>query len=357
MTKAEIDSAVAFNKKQGYSDEDVRFIQTKVGVTPDGVWGPNTVQAVAVWQSNNGLSADGKVGHSTWAKMNEGDPCECAEGVQIGCGLAAYDQVWPGRSPEEALQTAWDEAVRQGCTEIRFWSSEWLMDDFGNKGNDYSGPWLEARRVPSKVVVGAWVDDPVKVAKTPDFAHALARMHVTRASLMINKSNTRKGDVPWDLRWNRKDLEEIAKVYREHGIKLVCTTWPRPSKSMIDAMCADMGWILEATGSNVFEVDTEGNWTSQFLQGFKSMEEASQYLASKMRELVGADGEIELTTYTYHTENSSKAKLAPLMDRLLPQAYSVRHRGNQVIEWNDQLGPGKHQALAISRARQASVAK
>ena len=60
--------------------------------------------------------------------------------------------------------------------------------------------------------------------------------------------------------------------------------------------------------------------------------------------------------FTYHTENLKNAVLAPLMDRLLPQAYSVRHRSNKTIGWNDSLGPGKHQSLAIARARQAAAA-
>ncbi len=75
-----------------------------------------------------------------------------------------------------------------------------------------------------------------------------------------------------------------------------------------------------------------------------------------MRELMGPDGILELTTFTYHAENSKNAKLAPQMDRLLPQAYSVRHRNNETIDWGDSLGPGRHQTLAISRARAAANA-
>jgi hypothetical protein len=125
---------------------------------------------------------------------------------------------------------------------------------------------------------------------------------------------------------------------------------------MIDTMCEDMAWILPLIGSTTFEVDTEGNWNKKFLNGFRTMEEASEYLAMKMRELVGPDGNLELTTFTYHTENSSSAKLAPLMDLLLPQAYSVRHRSNGTVEWTDSLGPGRHQVLAVNRARQAAAA-
>jgi hypothetical protein len=365
LTQKQVDDAIAYNKKQGYCDDQIKLVQKTVGVTEDGKWGPETVQAVADWQAANGLTADGKVGPETWDAIKSSwelvpvDPPEDRE-VEIGCGLAAYDQTFPGHKPEAAMDKAFDTAVAEGCKEIRFWSSEWLIPEElphgGNKGNHYSGAWLEQKTIPPGVVVGAWIDDPVHDVKKPAFADHLARMHITRAALMINKSNTLTTQVPWALRWDRDDLKEVADLFHSRGIECVATCWPRPSKSMIDTMCEDMAWILPLIGSTTFEVDTEGNWDKKFLQGFRTMQEAADYLAAKMRELVGEDGKLELTTFTYHTENSSNARLAPLMDRLLPQAYSVRHRSNATVEWNDSLGPGKHQTLAVSRARQAAAA-
>jgi hypothetical protein len=365
MNQQEIDEAIEYNERQGYCESEVKLIQRTVGATEDGVWGPETVTKVYQWQASAGLTADGKVGPETWAAIKsqwELVPVDPPEGrvVEIGCGLAAYDQVFPGHTPEQAMQKAWDQAIIEGCSELRYWSSEWLIDETlpngGNKGNLYSGPWLASQSPASDLIVGAWIDDPVHNAKKEAFADRLVEMHITRAALMINKSNTRVSDVPWALRWEREDLEAVAALYMSRGIECVGTCWPRPSKSQIDAMCADMEWVLKVLGSKTFEVDTEGNWKEKFLQGFNNMQQASDYLAARMRELVGDDGELELTTYTYHAENSKNAKLAPQMDRLLPQAYSVRHRGNESIGWNDPLGPGKHQTLAVNRARQAAAA-
>lgn len=355
--------ALRYNQTRGYTDEQTKLIQKVVGANPDGIWGPKTVGAVKVWQSNNGLVVDGMVGPKTFTAMREDFderlPCKPQDHIDIGCGLAAYDQSWPGRTPEEAMQVAWDQALSLGATEIRFWSSEWLIDETlpggGNKGNKYSGPWLESQKVPDGVVVGAWIDDPPHSASTDRFAERLAKMHITRAALMINRANTLSHHVPWELRgWDEKRLRKIAEVYVKHGIKLVATCWPRPSRMQIDAMCEDMKWILPAMETDVFEVDTEGNWHGRYREGFKSMRDASAYLADRMRALVGDEGTLELTTFTYHGENSSKAQLAPLMDRLLPQAYSVRHRGNRKVPWQDVLGPGHHQKLAMRRARQAA---
>ena len=363
MTENEIHDAVHYNKKQGYCDSEIKLIQKTAGATEDGVWGPETVTKLADWQAANGLTADGKAGPETWTAIQdewELVPVDLPEAVEIGCGLAAYDQTFPAHTPEEALDKAFDQSVAEGCTEIRFWSSEWLIPEQlshgGNKGNGYSGKWLEDKIIPAGVVVGAWIDDPVSDVKKPEFADHLVRMHIQRAALMINRSNTRTSQVPWALRWKRKDLKEVAELFHSRGIECLATCWPRPSKSMIDAMCEDMAWILPLIGSTTVEVDTEGNWKPKFLSGFRSMKEAAEHLAKKMRELVGEDGDLELTTYTYHTENGPKAKLAPLMDRLLPQAYSVRHRENGTVEWTDSLGPGRHQTLAVNRARQAAGA-
>lgn len=55
--------------KNGSTGEDVKKLQTKLGLTADGSFGPGTEAAVKKWQSDNGLTADGIVGDGTWSKM------------------------------------------------------------------------------------------------------------------------------------------------------------------------------------------------------------------------------------------------------------------------------------------------
>jgi putative chitinase len=55
--------------KLGSEGEDVKKLQTKLGVDPIGKFGPKTDAAVRSWQAANGLTADGIVGDGTWAKM------------------------------------------------------------------------------------------------------------------------------------------------------------------------------------------------------------------------------------------------------------------------------------------------
>ena len=55
--------------KKGSNGEDVKKLQTKLGLSSDGIFGPGTEAAVKKWQADNGLTADGIVGEGTWGKM------------------------------------------------------------------------------------------------------------------------------------------------------------------------------------------------------------------------------------------------------------------------------------------------
>jgi putative chitinase len=55
--------------KRGDNNEQVKQLQTKLGLEPIGNFGPKTEEAVKAFQSKNGLTADGIVGPGTWAKI------------------------------------------------------------------------------------------------------------------------------------------------------------------------------------------------------------------------------------------------------------------------------------------------
>ncbi len=55
--------------KLGSQGDDVLKLQNKLGVDPVGKFGPKTEAAVKAWQQANGLTPDGIVGPSTWAKL------------------------------------------------------------------------------------------------------------------------------------------------------------------------------------------------------------------------------------------------------------------------------------------------
>lgn len=61
--------------KIGSSGEEVKKLQTKLGLVADGGFGPKTETKVKEWQTANGLKADGIVGDGTWSKMF-GEPAQ-----------------------------------------------------------------------------------------------------------------------------------------------------------------------------------------------------------------------------------------------------------------------------------------
>jgi murein DD-endopeptidase MepM/ murein hydrolase activator NlpD len=55
--------------KQGSKGAAVKYLQTKLGLKADGVFGPATASTVKALQKKHGLTADGVVGPKTWAEL------------------------------------------------------------------------------------------------------------------------------------------------------------------------------------------------------------------------------------------------------------------------------------------------
>jgi putative chitinase len=58
--------------KRGDNNDNVKLLQTKLGLEPIGNFGPKTEEAVKAFQAKNGLTADGIVGDGTWGKIMGG---------------------------------------------------------------------------------------------------------------------------------------------------------------------------------------------------------------------------------------------------------------------------------------------
>ncbi len=62
--------AINFNAGKFTDSRSIRIIQGFVQAIPDGVWGRDTVQRIAQFQHDNGLTIDGKVGLQTLSRMS-----------------------------------------------------------------------------------------------------------------------------------------------------------------------------------------------------------------------------------------------------------------------------------------------
>jgi hypothetical protein len=181
---------------------------------------------------------------------------------------------------------------------------------------------------------------------TPEYWAQLKALGVTVVAIMVERNEPR-----WDPYWRRSQLEAAAFFAIQNDMELVLTTWPAPQKDAIDQMCSAMIKLL-SVGVVAWEIDVEGLWKRSKVRDFASLEEAELYLLSLMGRIAPLrDVRIELTTHTGHRECGPHARMTPQVDRFLPQAYSVRHRGQAEIDWDDKLGPGNCQRWALTRAR------
>jgi len=71
LTQVQIQAAIKYNNSQGFSEDQIKKIQEITGTDKDGDMGPNTVRAIAAWQTSHGLDADGKVGPTTYKAITQ----------------------------------------------------------------------------------------------------------------------------------------------------------------------------------------------------------------------------------------------------------------------------------------------
>jgi putative chitinase len=75
--------------KNGSKGEEVKSLQTKLGLVADGNFGPGTEKAIKEWQIKNGLTADGIIGPSSLEKL----------GLKIAAAVIKEDVVIPKGGP------------------------------------------------------------------------------------------------------------------------------------------------------------------------------------------------------------------------------------------------------------------
>lgn len=190
-------------------------------------------------------------------------------------------------------------------------------------------------------VKGLWIDDSPQRVLDPDYFKRLQDIKIDEIAVMVETAGRL-----WDPIWSNNRLEMLRDLSLTYGIDLALTIWPEPSPNYLDAMEKALPKMMKSSGAVEIEVDCEFNWKSSRLRGFRSMESACDRLVK----IMASTGVRKcLTTFTAHTENGTAAQVAPHMDLLLPQAYSVVNRNGQVVKVGDLLGPARMQAYTLDK--------
>jgi len=99
--------------KIGSTGDDVKKLQTKLGLTADGSFGPGTEAKVKEWQAVNKLTADGIVGSATWEKMGLGSDV-ITEDVVIPIGGPLNLSKLKGHVPDSVIAQIPETAEKFG---------------------------------------------------------------------------------------------------------------------------------------------------------------------------------------------------------------------------------------------------
>jgi putative chitinase len=101
--------------KNGSKGEEVKQLQTLLGLGADGSFGPMTEAKVKEWQAANGLTADGIVGPGTWGKMFPTTPAPTATSTPIPPSSFKLDAL-KGHIPDAVIAQIPDTAAKFNIT-------------------------------------------------------------------------------------------------------------------------------------------------------------------------------------------------------------------------------------------------
>jgi len=104
--------------KVGSKGEEVKALQTKLGLAADGDFGPGTEAKLKAWQTSNGLTADGIAGPATLAKLGISESAApVAPAAAIPASAFKLDKL-KGHIPDAVIAQIPDTAAKFGITNV-----------------------------------------------------------------------------------------------------------------------------------------------------------------------------------------------------------------------------------------------
>jgi len=300
-------NAIEHNRSLGYSKLTWEKIQATIGADVDGIPGEQTSQRLVLWQAVHGISPPtGRLDRATWRTLE-------AHWQRLGHHLADNDDGVAGdaaNDDHEQVVNTWTRGLAR--MRLRLW---WDLSE------------------------------PLTLRNLGRLTRALTLMGVHTVAIMLDSS---AADERPRWRWSPKGLEEFTAVLSEHDIEVHLTSWPRPTRTFIDATLEGIIERLEISGATVWEFDLEHNWAPKLVEDYATLKAAADSLLRGARSLAIP---LWMTTFPLHAELGAGSTLAHRLDAVAVQAYSRHKQGDANYRWGAPYGPGDLQEMSIERVR------
>ena len=150
--------------------------------------------------------------------------------------------------------------------------------------------------------------------------------------------------------WTPKNIKKFADVLKQNGIDVSITLWVFPIEDYINQVIKEISQLANYVKPRTIEFDVEGNWSTKYLSGFESLENAAYYLITQLTAKLNDVDKINIAGTT-HTGRINPTFMR-FVDEANIQCYSV-WGSKKIREYNigGIYGPGKRQALGFRKMK------
>lgn len=288
--EAKATEATAWYEKQWATTEQIMQIQEAVGLEwddLDGVMWPNTLQAIYTYQSENGLTDDGKVGNLTLASMDLWDKNKFYMDISEEDPQEMIAQ--EGISEREALllsglNTAMNEWIQNKNMQV--------MVDYIDNIND--GDWQE------------YINNPEAIAHEKQMFEKFSDIDMSQLDESLHDSVNVMKSIHDSMEDNNVTKIEMKEMFI--GIGKVLEWIPNASYEMFTAMMSNSIDSLPKILNKADVIDQLSNYT------FDSIVEGKQVKIKKVVEQDNGNYEIILNTPAWDGFNDFRKKNIRLAD-------------------------------------------
>lgn len=169
----------------------------------------------------------------------------------------------------------------------------------------------------------------------------LKTLGVSRVVVMMNEPDSESDE--FQANFSTHELTTFASALRTNGIGIGLDVWAKPTQSFVAAL-PSLFPIANAVHASFIEFDVEGPWTSPYLRGYGSLNEAGAAVA---RVMSGSPVPWGITTNMGRL-NTEATTIGRYGGFVVPQAYSVTDNDEPTGAF-----PGDYQVKAYERTRQS----